>query len=58
MQVGRIEESCIHDMQREFEQALCSKWSERLRRASTITNGFVIAYRTIIREARLIEFAG
>ena len=55
--MGRVEEGGIHDVQRQFKQALCSKWSERLGRAGTIANGLVVAHGTVVGKARLIEFA-
>ena len=58
IQMGRVEEGGIHDVQRQFKQALCSKWSERLGRAGTIANGLVVARGTVVGKARLIEFAG
>src|SRR5437764_10783079 len=55
--MSRVNQGRIHDVQRYFEQVLCSKWSEDLRRTSTITDGIVVAHCAIVGKARLVQFS-
>src|SRR5437773_4514346 len=56
--MARIKERRVHDVQRQFQETLCSEWPESLRGTSAITNRFVVTTCAIVKEIRLVQFPG